>query len=77
MILTCKQCKESYDTAWGYHNDDYCTSSCHILQLEAEVARLRIDKNEYDNCIRDLLNTVDGLNIKLSTAKEALKGGEG
>ena len=40
-ILICKQCKESYNTSWGYHNDDYCISHCHIESLEAENTELK------------------------------------
>ena len=40
-ILICKQCKESYNTSWSYHNDDYCASCCHIESLEQENAELK------------------------------------
>jgi len=40
-ILICKHCKESYNTSWSYHNDDYCASCCHIESLEQENAELK------------------------------------
>ena len=40
-ILICKHCKESYNTSWSYHNDDYCRSCCHIESLEQENAELK------------------------------------
>ena len=39
--LICKQCKESYNTSWGYHNEDYCIRHCHIESLEADKSELK------------------------------------